>query len=53
MYAGEQIPAGKKSMAFRITYQADDRTLNDREVDGVTEGILTKLARETGAKLRS
>ncbi len=53
MYAGEQIPDGKKSMAFRIIYQAADRTLNDNEVDGVQKSILTRLAKEAGAKLRS
>src|SRR5262249_30606001 len=29
VYRGESIPAGKKSLAYALTYQADDRTLTD------------------------
>ncbi len=53
LYAGEQIPAGKKSRAFRLTYLAADHTLKDEEVDGVQKHILKKLSGELGAKLRS
>ena len=53
LYSGEQVPAGQKSMAFRITYQAEDRTLKDEEVDGIQSHILEKLAKESGATLRS
>ena len=53
LYAGEQIPAGKKSMAFRLTYLAADHTLKDEEVDGIQQHILKKLSGELGANLRS
>jgi len=53
LYSGEQIPAGKKSLAFRITYQAEDHTLTDEEVDAVQKKIVEKLAEEFGAALRS
>ena len=53
LYEGEQIPKGKKSMAFRITYQAADRTLKDEEVDDIQQQILAVLAREFGATLRA
>jgi len=53
LYAGEQIPAGKKSMAFRLTYQASDHTLKDEEVDAEQKKLLDRLAKETGASLRS
>lgn len=52
LYAGEQIPAGKKSLAFRVTYQAADHTLQDVEVDDVQGKILKKLADELGGSLR-
>ena len=29
VYRGEQIGAGKKSLAYSLTYQAEDRTLTD------------------------
>jgi len=53
LYVGEQIPEGKKSMAFRLTYQAADRTLKDEEVDKVQKRILERLSKELGATLRS
>ena len=53
LYVGEQIPDDKKSIAFRLTYQAADRTLKDEEVDKVQKHILERLSKELGAILRS
>lgn len=52
LYVGEQIPKGKKSLAFRIIYQSPNRTLTDREVDEIQQEILAKLSQELGAVLR-
>jgi phenylalanyl-tRNA synthetase beta chain len=52
-YRGKQVPAGKKSLAFRIVYQSATHTLRDAEVDGVQQQILDKLQHELGATLRS
>src|SRR5258708_35832955 len=32
VYRGDPIPASKKSLAYALTYQAQDRTLTDKEV---------------------
>jgi phenylalanyl-tRNA synthetase beta chain len=53
LYVGEQVPAGKKSLAFRIGYQSSAYTLTDSEVDKVQEQIIDKLQRDLGATLRS
>ncbi|MFA5079554.1 MAG: hypothetical protein WC541_08740, partial [Dehalococcoidia bacterium] len=53
LYVGEQVPPGKKSVAFRLTYQAADRTLKDEEVDKVQTRILERLSKELGATLRA
>jgi phenylalanyl-tRNA synthetase beta chain len=53
LYVGEQVPAGKKSMAFRLTYQSADHTLKDEEVDNIQRRILDKLSKDLGANLRS
>jgi len=45
MYEGEEIPEGKKNLAFHIIYQAQDRTLTDDEVDGIHEKIVHALER--------
>ncbi len=53
LYFGKQVPAGKKSLAFRITYQSESHTLVDEEVDEVQRHILDRLAKELGATLRA
>jgi phenylalanyl-tRNA synthetase beta chain len=53
LYMGEQVSAGKKSLAFRLTYQSADHTLKDEEVDNVQKRILEKLSKDLGAALRS
>ncbi len=52
LYRGEQVTAGKKSLAMRVLFQADDHTLTDAEVDRVQKDILDKLVAEFGVALR-
>jgi len=52
IYMGDQVPKGKKSVAYGITYRALDRTLTDEEITLVQSKILTHLADELGAHLR-
>jgi len=52
VFKGEQIGAGKKSLAYRLTYQAD-RTLTDAEVAKVRAQIVKRLGDELNAVLRS
>jgi phenylalanyl-tRNA synthetase beta chain len=53
VYTGGQLPLGKKSLAYRITFQSPSHTLTDEEVNEVLEQILGKLSRELGATLRT
>ncbi|MBC7251157.1 MAG: phenylalanine--tRNA ligase subunit beta [Anaerolineae bacterium] len=53
LYRGEQIPPGKKSLAFSLTYQADDRTLTDQEVAKVQARIVRRLEQELKAYPRA
>ncbi|GAH85101.1 unnamed protein product, partial [marine sediment metagenome] len=52
VYLGDQVPRGKKSLAYRITFQSPSHTLTDEEVNKVQQQILSKLSRELGATLR-
>jgi len=52
LYRGEQIGAGKKSLAYRLTCQAEDRTLTDAEAAKVRERIVRRAKDELGAVLR-
>ena len=53
VYTGEQVPEGKKSLAFAIEYRSTTETLRDETVDRVHGGILERLEQELGATLRS
>lgn len=53
IFRGAQIGAGKKSMAYSLTYQAPDRTLTDQEAAQVRQRIIRRLEQELGAKIRS
>jgi phenylalanyl-tRNA synthetase beta chain len=53
LYRGEAIGAGKKSLAYALTYQAADRTLTDSEVATLRKNIVRALAERLGAQLRN
>ncbi|MDR3575499.1 MAG: phenylalanine--tRNA ligase subunit beta [Anaerolineaceae bacterium] len=53
IFRSEQIGAGKKSMAYALTYMAPDRTLTDAEAAQTRQRIIRRLEQELGAKLRS
>ena len=52
IYTGDQIPAGSKSLAFRVFYRSPDRTLTDRDVEKARRGIVRRLESQFGAILR-
>ncbi|MGE0226901.1 MAG: phenylalanine--tRNA ligase subunit beta [Dehalococcoidia bacterium] len=52
VYRGEQLPAGKKSVAFSIRYQAADRTLTTDDANREQSRLLARLEREFGAAAR-
>jgi phenylalanyl-tRNA synthetase beta chain len=53
VYTGEQVPAGKKSLAYSITFQSPAHTLTDEEADKVQQQILDKLSHQLGSTLRT
>jgi phenylalanyl-tRNA synthetase beta chain len=53
IYRGEKIAPGCKSLALGLILQASSQTLTDEEVDEVIAGVLTRLTRDLGARLRS
>ncbi len=53
LYRGDPIPAGKKSLAFALVFQAPDKTLSDAIVNKQVKRIVAQLERELGAQLRS
>ncbi len=53
VYSGDQVPAGKKSLAYSITFQSPSHTLTDEAVNKIQQQILKKLSGELGATLRA
>ena len=52
IYRGEQIGQGKKSMAFKIRFEAEDRALAPEDVDRFVKKILGNLKFKLGAEIR-
>ena len=53
VYAGENLPEGTRSLAFRIRFRAADRTLTAEEVNRAVNGLTRALEREAGATVRA
>ena len=45
VYEGEQVAAGKKSVAYTMTFRAKDRTLEDKEVTEIIDKLLAELGK--------
>ena len=52
-YLGSPIPEGKKSLAYKISYRADDRTLTDTEVNTLHQSLMDQVVKLFGAQIRS
>ncbi len=52
IYTGKQLPPGKKSLGFGLTYMSREKTLTDKEVDEAHSRIVNHLTREFDAELR-
>lgn len=52
VYRGDQVGAGKKSLAYNLTYQSD-KTMTDADAAAIRNKIVKRLEQEIGAKLRS
>jgi phenylalanyl-tRNA synthetase beta chain len=51
VYRGDQVGAGKKSLAYSLTYQSD-KTMTDAEAAAIRNKIVKRLEHAVGAKLR-
>jgi phenylalanyl-tRNA synthetase beta chain len=52
VYRGEQVPEGKKSVAYTLVFRSPDRTLVDDDVNRAVEDMLNELRRSFDAVLR-
>ena len=52
IYRGQPIPAGHKSMAYRVTYESLEGNLREEQVAAVRNRITRRVAEEVGGTLR-
>ncbi|WP_448527867.1 phenylalanine--tRNA ligase subunit beta [Parathermosynechococcus lividus] len=52
-YAGVGVPPGQRSLAFRLTYRAPDRTLTEAEVNELHQKLRDSLVEKYAVTLRS
>ena len=53
VYKGENIPKDKKSIALKVTIQSDYKTLNEKDLNEISQKIISNVENKAGAKLRS
>jgi len=53
LYRGPGLPAGTKSLAFRVVMQDTARTLTDAEADAARDALVALLGRRFSARLRT
>jgi phenylalanyl-tRNA synthetase beta chain len=53
VYRGNPLAADEKSLAYRLTFRAPDRTLAEAEVEAAIAAITAGLSAAIGARLRT
>jgi len=53
VYRGVGVADGSRSLAYRLRFQAPDRTLTDAEVAEIRRRCIDETSRRTGATLRA
>ncbi len=53
VYRGDQVEAGRKSLAFALRFRADDRTLTDAETAAARDAAVAAVVAEHGATPRT
>ena len=52
VYTGEHVGEGRKSIAYALSFGADDRTLTDEEINNTLNKIILATEKELNAELR-
>ena len=53
VFEGENIPKDKKSVAINVTLQAINKTLDEKDLDEISQKIIEVVKEKTGATIRS
>jgi phenylalanyl-tRNA synthetase beta chain len=52
MFEGQNLGAGKKSLALEVTLQPREKTLTDEEIEGVAARVVAEVKKATGGEIR-
>lgn len=52
VYEGDKLEAGKRSYALSFVFRHDEKTLTDKEVDGVMQKLISNFEKSLGAFVR-
>lgn len=52
VYQGDKLENAKKSLAFHLSYQSEEKTLTAKEVEEIQQGLISALANKFGAQFR-
>ena len=52
IYKGKNLGEGKKSVAFKLSFRSDVRTLQDEEIQSFTQKIISEVEGKLGGVLR-
>jgi phenylalanyl-tRNA synthetase beta chain len=53
IYRGRPLADTEKSLAYRVAFQSDERTLTETDVDGAIAAVTEGLAEDVGGRLRT
>ena len=53
VYRGKPLDAAEKSLAWRLTFAGDERTLTETEVDDAVAAVTSGLAADVAGRLRT
>lgn len=52
VFEGDKLGAGKKSMAINFTFLDEEKTMTDKDIDGMVNKLITVYEKELGAVVR-
>jgi phenylalanyl-tRNA synthetase beta chain len=52
IFESEKLGSDKKSLALSLTFLDEEKTLTDKEIDGMVSNIMTRLEKEVKAEIR-
>ncbi|MEJ7780529.1 MAG: phenylalanine--tRNA ligase subunit beta [Daejeonella sp.] len=52
VYAGDKLPAGKKSYALSFILQDEEKTLADKQIDAIMQKLILNFEKQAGAEIR-